>query len=373
MVKRVSIIGHVTGSADAFTGVERELTIDTTRGEVRVHDGETQGGIPQARRDLVNILASVFLAKGVASGLATEADLDAVGDALDALITAHNAAAATLSSHVANTSNPHTVTKAQVGLTNVTDHAQLKAASNLSDVADATTAFANIKQNATDAATGVVELAIGSEVETGSDAARAITPKALKDMATLANMAWLIDEDNMVSDSAVKVPSQQSVKAYVDALNLLTLDAQKATTSGTTKDFTIPAGTKRITVMFKGVSGSGTDNILVQLGDVDGIKTTGYVSNSGRAAASGTGTTSTAGFIIESGNALSNTISGHMILTLMDAATFQWVSSHAISAAINTGAVGGGDKALPKELTTVRVTFTGANTFDAGAVNVLTE
>ena len=28
---------------------------------------------------------------------------------------------------------------------------------------------------------------------------------------------WVIDEDNMVSDDATKVPTQQSVKAYVDA------------------------------------------------------------------------------------------------------------------------------------------------------------
>ena len=36
----------------------------------------------------------------------------------------------TLTSHVANTSNPHSVTKAQIGLTNVTDDAQLKRAAN---------------------------------------------------------------------------------------------------------------------------------------------------------------------------------------------------------------------------------------------------
>jgi hypothetical protein len=34
---------------------------------------------------------------------------------------------------------------------------------------------------------------------------------------TFASIAWTVDEDNMVSDSAVKVPTQQSVKAYVDA------------------------------------------------------------------------------------------------------------------------------------------------------------
>jgi hypothetical protein len=38
------------------------------------------------------------------------------------------ATASDLSSHVGNTSNPHSVTKAQVGLTNVTDHAQTQAA-----------------------------------------------------------------------------------------------------------------------------------------------------------------------------------------------------------------------------------------------------
>jgi hypothetical protein len=29
--------------------------------------------------------------------------------------------------------------------------------------------------------------------------------------------SWVIDEDDMTSDSATKVPTQQSVKAYVDA------------------------------------------------------------------------------------------------------------------------------------------------------------
>jgi hypothetical protein len=55
----------------------------------------------------------------------------------------------------------------------------LLAANNLSDVASAPTAFGNIKQNATDAATGVVELATDAETQTGTDAVRAITPANL--------------------------------------------------------------------------------------------------------------------------------------------------------------------------------------------------
>lgn len=55
----------------------------------------------------------------------------------------------------------------------------LIAANNLSDVASPATAFANIKQAATDAATGVVELATDVETQTGTDAVRAITPANL--------------------------------------------------------------------------------------------------------------------------------------------------------------------------------------------------
>jgi hypothetical protein len=55
----------------------------------------------------------------------------------------------------------------------------LTAGNNLSDVSSAVTAFANIKQAASTTATGVVELAIASELNTGTDAARAVTPDAL--------------------------------------------------------------------------------------------------------------------------------------------------------------------------------------------------
>ena len=64
--------------------------------------------------------------------------------------------------------------------------------------------------------TGIVELATTAETETGTDTTRAVTPDALHDMTTLAGASWMLDEDNMASNSAVKVPSQQSTKAYAD-------------------------------------------------------------------------------------------------------------------------------------------------------------
>lgn len=56
---------------------------------------------------------------------------------------------------------------------------KLAKASNLSDVANAATAFGNIKQAATTSATGVSELTTDTEVSTGTDPDRTITPNAL--------------------------------------------------------------------------------------------------------------------------------------------------------------------------------------------------
>lgn len=49
-----------------------------------------------------------------------------------------------LTAHTGSTSNPHSVTKAQVGLTNVTDDAQLAIANNLSDLNNTSTARTNL-------------------------------------------------------------------------------------------------------------------------------------------------------------------------------------------------------------------------------------
>lgn len=54
------------------------------------------------------------------------------------------------------------------------------AAQNLSDVASVATAFANIKQDATTSATGVVKIATSAEVLTGTDETRSLTPALLR-------------------------------------------------------------------------------------------------------------------------------------------------------------------------------------------------
>jgi hypothetical protein len=153
----------------------------------------------------------------------------------------------------------------------------------------------------------------------------------------------------------------------VDTLTVMT---PQSTTSGTEKDFTIPSGVKEITVMFNLVSLSGTDDILVQLGDSGGIETTGYESTSTSLAAGIGHVTSSSGFILIL-NLNGRSVRGTMTIRLCDPSTNTWVANH--SCAISAGsitALGGGVKSLSAELTQVRVTRTGTNTFDDGSVNI---
>lgn len=224
--------------------------------------------------------------------------------------------------------------------------------------------------SASDTAAGIVELATTAETQTGTDATRAVTPDGLNDMASLSGKAWFLDEDDMSSDSATKVPSQQSVKAYVDgASSDITLGTEQASTSGTSIDFTsIPAGTKRITVMFSGVSTNGTSSVLVQVGDSGGVEASGYAAGASYAASD---EQSTAGFIAVPGNGASTAWHGSMIIDLEDAAGFSWVAQSAMASPGSAIRHSAGSKSLSAELDRIRITtVNGTDTFDAGAINI---
>jgi len=144
------------------------------------------------------------------------------------------------------------------------------------------------------------------------------------------------------------------------------------TASGTSVDFTgIPSWVKRITVMFNGVSTSGTSLPLIQLGDSGGFEITGYISTSVQLAAGNNLDTSTAGFVIRSAGA-ANILSGSVIIeTISENA---WVSHHVLKQSTTAVITGGGDKTLSGTLDRVRVTtVNGTDTFDAGTINILYE
>lgn len=155
-------------------------------------------------------------------------------------------------------------------------------------------------------------------------------------------------------------------QTYVDnKLTTIQLGTSVATTSGTSIDFTsIPSGVKRITVMFNGVSLSGTDDILVQIGPSGGVETSGYISGSGSAS------NSTSGFIVRSAGAVRTAV-GAMTIRNMTGST--WVEDHSVNVTTAADFLGAGAKTITGTLSRVRITVTGANTFDAGAVNIAWE
>jgi len=76
--------------------------------------------------------------------LKAASDLADIGDAAAARSNLGVSSQTDLDNHIANTSNPHSITKSQLGLSNVTDDAQLTIASDLADVNDVVTARSNL-------------------------------------------------------------------------------------------------------------------------------------------------------------------------------------------------------------------------------------
>lgn len=145
-----------------------------------------------------------------------------------------------------------------------------------------------------------------------------------------------------------------------------------ATTSGSAIDFTgIPSWASFIVIAFSEVSISGTDSIAIQIGDSGGIENSGYVASratldNGASVSVGS---STASFPVAS-NTASNAFSGVAILARISSASNGW--SFSCTGKYNTTgvSVSGGIKNTSAALDRIRLTVSGANTFDAGSVNV---
>jgi len=146
----------------------------------------------------------------------------------------------------------------------------------------------------------------------------------------------------------------------------------QATTSGNSFTFTgIPAGTKRVYLVFRNVSMTDTTaTIKIELGDAGGIETSGYVSGGkyleGTAIAGQVNATN--GFVIREQFGASNSLNGFCEFVLADAGTFSWVMNGQ-NHHVGTGhGLTAGGKSLSAELTQLKVSgFTG----DAGYLNVL--
>jgi hypothetical protein len=180
---------NFTEVADA---IEASLALDgtdTMTGVIRMANGsaaapaltfgtDTNLGIYRKTTDelaftTAGVLAAHFDAAGkmwIATDLDIADDFDIGGDAtIDGGLTVSGVIDL---GHASDT----TLSRASAGVVAVEGVNLLRAGQNLADVSSAATSFANIKQAASDTATGAIELAIQSEMETGTDVERAVTP-----------------------------------------------------------------------------------------------------------------------------------------------------------------------------------------------------
>lgn len=151
------------------------------------------------------------------------------------------------------------------------------------------------------------------------------------------------------------------------------LGTSQATTSGLTKDFTgIPSWVKKITIVFNGVSLTGSSNSLVQLGSGSFVTTgysacTGYIATTNQCSIS----SATNGLCV-TGGTNANAFTGTM--TLIHTGGNVWVASHSGNIGSTYVVNGGGSISLSGALDRIRLTTAnGTDTFDAGSVNILYE
>jgi hypothetical protein len=147
-----------------------------------------------------------------------------------------------------------------------------------------------------------------------------------------------------------------------------------ASTSGTAILFTsIPLWVKRITVMFNGVSTSGTSVVQIQIGS-GSVTTSGYVcvaSNLGAASLSSAAITS--GIAAVQAMAAAYTLQGSLRFENITGNT--WAASGAFAFTGATAiSVTAGSIALSGTLDRVNITTVGGtDTFDAGTINLIYE
>jgi hypothetical protein len=174
-----------------------------------------------------------------------------------------------------------------------------------------------------------------------------------------------------LQEQAVAGSTTLTLPTFNGTVGLLVSGTAVASTSGTSIDFTsIPAGVRRITVMFNGVSTSGTSPQQVQLGYSGGIETSGYA---GVVGTRGGDTFYTSGFLVNRGNTASSTASGSLVLTLVSGNIWVGAGINAANAADAPSSFGG-SKTLTGTLDRLRITtVNGTDTFDSGSINILYE
>ena len=155
----------------------------------------------------------------------------------------------------------------------------------------------------------------------------------------------------------------------------LTSRTAVTTTSGTAVNFAdIPSWVTRITIMFAGVSTSGTSLMIVQLGTgvTPTYTTSGYLGS----VTTSTGATITnfsSGFLINNSVGAASVVHGQVTITELSGNIWTENGILGLSDSTNTR-MSAGSITLAAALTAIRITtVNGTDTFDAGTINIMYE
>jgi hypothetical protein len=244
-------------------------------------------------------------------------------------------------------------------------------ASNLSDVANATTARGNLtaaKSGANSDITSLTGLTTPLTVAQGGTGAATLTANnVLLGNGTSAPQAVAPSTSGNVLTSNGTTWVSSALSTYP-----LTSGTTQASTSGTSIDFTsLPSWVKRVTVMFNGVSTNGSSIPQIQLGTGSTTyTTTNYL---GSAFSSSLATTNfNSGALISPNNSAAILYYGSVIISTLGSNI--WVFQGCLGRADANANFMGGQIELAATLTAVRITtVNGTDAFDAGSINILYE
>jgi len=215
--------------------------------------------------------------------------------------------------------------------------------------------------------TGITDLTVAD----GGTGASSITANSV----ILGNGASALSGNLVAPSTLGNVLTSNGTTWVSAAASTLTRGTSQTTTSGTVITFSsIPSTVKRITIMFNGVSVSGTSQILVQAG-VGSQTTSGYEgvsvltgSSSAVSAYSGNGF-----LFYDNGAQASSNHYGTIVLTNISSNT--WVATGQLATTTRNIIIWtSGSISLAGTLSSVYIlTANGTDTFDAGSINIIYE